>query len=116
MKHSAALPIVLICLGSVWFLKSTTLLPNTATLLALLLALAGIVLMVVDGFNKSTLLTSPMLWYGAAAVYLYDAIGLQLGHVLSLGMVLLGVLMLLVRSDKIPERSKRRRSHPNDNR
>jgi hypothetical protein len=49
MKRSAALPIMLICLGCVWLLKSTALLPNTTTLLALLLFAAGVLLLALDG-------------------------------------------------------------------
>ncbi|WP_227107157.1 hypothetical protein [Chromobacterium rhizoryzae] len=107
MNRSAALPIVLICLGSVWFLKSTSLLPNTATLLSLLLAAAGVLLFVVDGFNKSTLVTSPLLIYAGGAIYLYDAVGLRPSHLLSFGMILTGLLMLLARSEHVPERSRR---------
>ncbi|WP_293764968.1 hypothetical protein [uncultured Aquitalea sp.] len=114
MKKSAALPVALICLGSVWFLKSTALLPNTTTLLSLLLAVSGVLLLIVDGFNKSTLVTSPMLVYAGAAVYLYDNFVLRLSHVMSLGMVLIGLLMLIARSDQIPERSVRWRSLPQD--
>ncbi|MBA4707875.1 hypothetical protein [Aquitalea aquatica] len=110
MKKSAALPIALICLGSVWFLKSTALLPDTSTLLSLLLAAAGCLLLIIDGFNKSTLVSSPLLVYAGAAIYLRDNMGLQFSHLLSLGMVVMGLLMLLARSDRIPERSLRWRS------
>ncbi|WP_199053090.1 hypothetical protein [Aquitalea sp. ASV15] len=106
MKKSAALPIALICLGSVWFLKSTALLPNTSTLLSLILAAAGCLLLIIDGFNKSTLVSSPLLIYAGAAIYLRDNLGLQFSHLLSLGMVVMGLLMLLARSDRIPERSR----------
>lgn len=114
MRKSATLPIVLICLGSVWFLKSTALLPDTSTLLALLLAVTGGLLWLIDGFNKSTLVSSPLLVYAGAAVYLRDNMGLHFSHLLSLGMVLAGLLMLLSRSDRIPERSLRWRSLPDD--
>jgi hypothetical protein len=112
MKKSAALPIALICLGAVWFLKSTALLPNTSTLLALLLIAAGCLLGLLDGLNKSTLVSSPLLVYAGAAVYLRDNMGLHFSHLLSLGMVLAGLLMLLSRSERIPERGTRWRSLP----
>ncbi|MDF0604899.1 hypothetical protein HZU77_004415 [Neisseriaceae bacterium TC5R-5] len=107
MNRSAALPIILICLGSVWFLKSTSLLPDTSTLLTLLLTAAGIVLLIIDGFNKSTLITSPLLVYAGGAIYLYDHYGLYASHLVSLGMVLAGLLMLIARSPQIPERSRK---------
>ncbi|WP_199102782.1 hypothetical protein [Aquitalea sp. ASV11] len=112
MKKSAALPIALICLGAVWFLKSTALLPSTSTLLALLLIIAGVLLGLLDGLNKSTLVSCPLLIYAGAAIYLRDNMGLHLSHLLSLGMVLAGLLMLLSRSDRIPERNARWRSLP----
>ncbi|WP_159875296.1 hypothetical protein [Aquitalea denitrificans] len=112
MKKSAALPIALICLGAVWFLKSTALLPNTSTMLALLLIIAGVLLGLFDGLNKSTLVSCPLLVYAGAAIYLRDNMGLHMSHLLSLGMVLAGLLMLLSRSDRIPERSTRWRSLP----
>jgi hypothetical protein len=106
---SAAWPIVLITLGSLWFLKSTALLPQTATLLALLLALTGVAILLLDGYNKSSLVSAPLLIYAGAGVYLNEAIGVRTSHILSLGMVLLGVLLLLVQSDQIPDRSRRQR-------
>jgi len=106
MKQSVTAPVVLITLGSVWFLKSTSLLPDTASLLALLLVLTGILLLLMDGLNKSTLVTSPMMIYGGAAVYYYDSVALRMSHVLSLGMVLLGILLLFARSERIPDRSR----------
>ena len=115
MKRGAALPIALICLGCVWLLKSTALLPNTTTLLALLLFAAGVLLLALDGFNKSTLVTSPMLAYTGAAVYAVDQLGLRVSHFAAVGMVLMGVLMLVARSDGIPERREPpRRLPPSD--
>jgi hypothetical protein len=102
--RSAAAPVLLIILGCLWFLKSTALLPNTTTLLALLLAVAGIALLLLDGLNKSTLVSSPLLVYAGAVIYLYDAASWRLAPLIALGMVLAGVLMLVARSPRIPER------------
>jgi multidrug transporter EmrE-like cation transporter len=46
--------------------------------------------------------------YAGVAVYLFDEDKLRLSHMLSLGMILLGLLMLIARSDRIPERRQRR--------
>ncbi|MBP7582380.1 hypothetical protein [Vogesella sp. XCS3] len=108
MKSSAFQPLILIVLGLLWFLKSSALLPDTTTLLALLLAASGVVLLVVDGLTKSTVVTAPMLMYAGVAVYLFDEDKLRLSHMLSLGMILLGLLMLIARSERIPERRQRR--------
>jgi len=102
---SVAWPIVLITLGSLWFLKSTALLPETPILLALLLALAGVSIFIIDGLNKTSLVSGSMLIYSGAAVYFFEIRGLRLSHVVSLGMVLFGVLLLLAQSERVPERS-----------
>jgi hypothetical protein len=99
--------------------SSSAALPSAAFLgscslhvLALLLIAAGCLLGLLDGLNKSTLVSSPLLVYAGAAIYLRDNMGLHFSHLLSLGMVLAGFLMLLSRSDRIPERSTRWRSLP----
>ncbi|UTH72640.1 hypothetical protein [Chromobacterium sp. IIBBL 290-4] len=115
MKRSAALPIALICVGIVWLLKSAAWLPNTPTLLALLLFAAGVLLLALDGFNKSTLVTSPMLAYAGASIYAIDQLALKTSHFVALGMVLLGVLMLIARGDRIPERREPYRRMPPQN-
>lgn len=104
MPKSFGMPLLLIALGSVWFLKSTALLPNTATLLALLLAGCGLLLLVLEGVNKSSIVSSPLLMYTGAAIWVYDHYGVRFSHVFSLGMVLAGLLMLLAHNRRIPER------------
>lgn len=102
---SVAWPIVLITLGSLWFLKSTSLLPDTPILLAVLLALAGTGIFLIDGLNKTSLVSGSMLIYAGAAVYFSEVRGLRFSHVISLGMVLFGVLLLIAQSDRVPDRS-----------
>lgn len=104
MRRGATYPLLLIILGSLWFLRSTALLPDTATLLALLLAGAGLALLLIDGFNKSTLVASPLLLYAGAGVWLYHHLAFALSPLLALGMVLAGVLMLVARSERIPDK------------
>jgi len=109
MKPGIIQPIVLIVLGALWLLKSTALLPETSTLLALLLAAAGVLLGLLDGLTKSTIVSSPMLIYAGAAIYLYDHYYLRFSHLAAFGMMLLGILLLLARSNRIPERRLPRR-------
>ena len=106
MRPSATFPLLLIVLGTLWFLHSSALLPDSTTLLAILLAGAGVALLAIDGVNKSTLVASPLMVYAGAAVWLYRHWALQLSHVLSLGMVLAGLLMLIARSDRIPDKGR----------
>lgn len=114
MKPSASQAFILIILGALWLLKSTALLPETTTLLAILLAAAGIILLLIDGVTKSSIVSSPMLIYAGAAIYLFDTDKLRLSHTLSLGMILLGILMLIARSERIPDKRQKKRITDHD--
>lgn len=114
MKPSATQAFILIILGALWLLKSTELLPETTTLLAIMLAAAGGVLLLIDGVTKSSIVSSPMLIYAGAAIYLFDEGKIRLSHSLSLGMILLGILMLIARSERIPDKRPKPRLSNND--
>ncbi|WP_174875254.1 hypothetical protein [Vogesella oryzae] len=109
MKPGIIQPILLITLGALWLLKSSAMLPETSTLLALLLAAAGLVLLLLDGVTKSTIVSSPLLIYSGAALYLYDHYLVRFSHTIAIGMMLLGILLLVARSDRIPDRRLPRR-------
>ena len=109
MKPSATQAFILIIIGALWLLKSTALLPETTTLLAIMLAATGVVLLLIDGITKSSIVSSPMLMYAGAAIFLFDEGKIRLSHTLSLGMILLGILMLIARSDRIPEKRQKQR-------
>ena len=108
MKN-ATFPLLLIVIGLIWFLRSTGLAPETSTLVALFLAIAGVALLVLDGFNKSTVVNGPLLVYIGAAVYLHYSELWRVSSLIALGMVLLGLLMLIARSSLIPYKRHRLR-------
>ncbi|MGO3860010.1 hypothetical protein AB8Q18_06245 [Neisseriaceae bacterium CLB008] len=118
-----ALPLVLIVLGTLWFLKTTDILPATSSIIALFLAIAGLVVMIVDGFNKQTVVWGPFLMYCGLAVYLIKSEYLAYSPILALGLVILGLLMLIARSEYIPykkppaykSQNPRPSSNPNEN-
>ena len=62
-QPSLFLPLFLIIAGAVWFLKTTDILPATATLVSIALAGAGIVVLVMDGINKQSGGAGPLLVY-----------------------------------------------------
>lgn len=108
MHRNATFPVLLITAGLLWFLHSTELLPSTRSLLAIGLAVAGGAMLLLDGLNKSTLVTCPMLMYAGLAVYGLDHFALPFSVWASCGMVLLGLLLLAARSRTVPERGRRR--------
>ena len=101
-QPSLFLPLFLIIAGAVWFLKTTDILPATATLVSIALAVAGIVVLVMDGINKQSVVAGPLLVYIGAAVYLKSQYLLGYSPFVALGMMVLGCLLLLSRSSLVP--------------
>lgn len=101
-QSSLALPLFLIAAGAVWFLKSTGVLPATATLIAIGLAVVGIVVLLVDGINKQSIVSGPFLVYIGGAVYLRNEYIFGYSPLIALGMIILGALLLLSRSSIVP--------------
>ena len=101
-QPSLFLPLFLIIAGAVWFLKTTDILPATATLVSIALAGAGIVVLVMDGINKQSVVAGPLLVYIGAAVYLKSQYLLGYSPLVALGMMVLGCLLLLSRSSLVP--------------
>ncbi len=118
-----ALPLVLIILGTLWFLKTTDILPATSSLIAMFLVVAGVVVMVVDGLNKQTVVWGPFLMYCGLAVYLIKTQNIAYSPIFALGLVLLGLFMLIARSAHVPYKNPpvykaqntRPPSNPNEN-
>ncbi|QEY24217.1 hypothetical protein [Neisseria animalis] len=107
-QASLALPLFLILFGAVWFLKTTGVLPATATLVAAGVAIAGIAVMVMDGINKQSIVSGPMLVYIGAAIYLRTEYWFGYSPLIALGMMVLGILLLLSRSSIVPHKQYRK--------
>ena len=101
-QPSLFLPLFLIIAGAVWFLKTTDILPATATLVSIALAVAGIVVLVMDGINKQSVVAGPLLVYIGAAVYLKSQSLLGYAPLMAPGTMVLGCLLLLSRSSLVP--------------
>ena len=99
---SLALPLLLIIAGAIWFLKSTGILPATATLIAIGLTIGGIAVLVMDGINKQSIVSGPLLIYIGTAIYLRSNYLMETSPLVALGMMILGCLLLLSRSSVVP--------------
>ena len=106
-QSSLFLPLLLITVGAVWFLKSTDILPATSTMIAIGLAAFGLLVLLTDGINKQSVVAGPLLVYTGAAVYLRNAYWLDLSPLVAGGMVVLGCLLLLSRSNMVPYKTGR---------
>lgn len=113
MKSSSLIfPTLLIVIGAIWFLKSSGILPPTNLMIAALLGVAGLTIMIMDGINKQSIVAGPMLIYAGLATYLYASMIYTLSPLIALGMVVLGLCMILARSNLIPHKSQPKPPQP----
>lgn len=101
-KPSLIIPLALIIIGAIWFLNATHILPATSVMIAIGLAIAGVAVIAMDGLNKQSVVAGPFLVYLGAAIYLRTQEFLPLSPLLALGMMVLGMLLLLARSNIVP--------------
>ena len=103
MKNpSLAVPLALIIIGALWFLKTTDILPATSTLVAIGLLIAGAAVLLLDGINKQSIVSGPLLIYIGTAIYLRSNYLMETSPLVALGMMILGCLLLLSRSSVVP--------------
>lgn len=112
MTKSSLLPVSLITVGTLWLLKSADWFPDGADIAAFALAAVGVLLLLIDGFNKHTALASPLLLYAGAGVYANHHYAVPASPIIALGMIVAGCLMLLVRSDWIPAKKPSGKTPP----
>ncbi len=103
MKPSLAFPLFLIIAGTIWLLRSLNLFPATSDIIAAVLALTGVCIFILEGMNKQTLVVAPTLIYIGGAIYAYERYPISLSTIFAAGMIVSGCLMLLARSDVIPD-------------
>lgn len=106
-QASLALPLFLILFGAVWFLKTTGILPATATLVAIAVAIAGFAVLIMDGINKQSVISGPILIYIGTAIYLRSEYWFPFSPLIALGMIVLGILLLISRSSLVPYKQQK---------
>ncbi|WP_434777104.1 hypothetical protein [Neisseria sp. Ec49-e6-T10] len=107
-KPSAFFPLVLIAIGGLWLLNILDLLPATSTLFAAIFMVIGVLIFIMDGFNKSSIVAGPFLMYCGVGIYLNHQESIRLSVILAAGMVVLGLCLLLARASFIPYKNERR--------
>lgn len=108
MKSSSLfIPVFLIVVGALWLLRTLHLLPDTVLIFSFILMAAGVLILLLDGINKQSIVTGPLLIYAGIAVYAVSQHHYLPSIFFALGMMVLGVLLLIARMDAIPnKRSK----------
>jgi chromate transport protein ChrA len=101
--RDATLPIVLIVLGAVWLLNSLDWLPEVHWIWIVGLAGAGIAIMALDGITKSSVVAGPLLMLAGIMSFCRQYYGLGWRIIIPVMLIAAGMLMLVARSQAIPE-------------
>jgi hypothetical protein len=102
--RNASLPITLIVVGAIGVVWYFGWFPNVQSVTALALAAAGVLVLVTDRITKSSVVLGPMLIAVGGAIWLHDTYRMHWWLLVSILLIVLGVLMLVARSARIPER------------
>ena len=101
----ASIPVTLIAVGLGWLLWELRLFPDVDWIISLGFIAAGIAVMAIDGINKNSVVIGPFLVGIGVAWFLHDRYYLPWRVEIPGLLVLLGLLMLVARSPRIPERA-----------
>ncbi|WP_137939270.1 hypothetical protein [Chitinivorax sp. B] len=108
--RTALIPVALIVIGLAWLLEEFHFFPEVSWLWITAFVAGGVAILVIDGINKSSVITGPLLIGAGLTTFLRQHFDLSLRVQLPVLMVLLGVLMLIARSPSIPDISDNRSS------
>ena len=106
--RDASLPVTLIVVGLGWLLWEFRLFPDVDWIISLAFVAAGAAVLAIDGINKNSVVVGPFLIAIGLAGLLHDRYGTHWRFIVPVMHVLLGALMLVARSTKVPERRARR--------
>jgi hypothetical protein len=102
--RNAGAPITLIVigfLGLVWYLGWV---PDFDAITSIALIAGGIAILAMDGITKNSVVLGPTLIVVGVAWWLHDRYRLRWTLLVSVLLIVIGVLMLLARSPRIPEK------------
>jgi hypothetical protein len=104
MRNNAALPITLIVVGAIGVVWHFGWFPNVESITALALAAAGVLILATDRITKSSIVLGPMLIAVGGAIWLHDTYRLRWWLLISVLLIIVGILMLVARDPRIPEK------------
>ena len=110
--RNAALPITLIVVGVIGVVWYFGWFPNVESVTALALAAAGVLILATDRITKSSIVLGPMLIAVGGAIWLHDTYRLRWWLLMSVLLIIVGVLMLIARDPRIPEKRHALSSEP----
>jgi hypothetical protein len=107
--RDASLPVTLIVVGLGWLLWEYRLFPDVDWIIGAGFIVAGVAVLALDGINKNTIVVGPFLVAIGLAWLAHDRLGFGWRLIVPVMLVLLGALMLVARSGRVPERHSRLR-------
>jgi hypothetical protein len=107
--RDASLPVTLIVVGLGWLLWEFRLFPDVDWIIGIGFIVGGIAVLALDGLNKNSVVVGPFLVAIGLAWLAHDRYGTQWRYIVPVMLVLLGALMLIARSPRVPERRSRTR-------
>jgi hypothetical protein len=107
--RDAGLPVTLIVLGLVGLAWYFRVFPDLDWIIALGLVAGGVAVMVFDGITKSSVVIGPFLIAVGVAWWAHEFRNVSWRVLIPALLVLLGVLMLVARGERIPERKAKAR-------
>jgi hypothetical protein len=100
----ASLPITLIVVGTIGLIWYFRWLPDIDWIISLGFIAGGILVLVIDGINKSSIVTGPFLISIGIAWWLRDRYSWSWNLIVPTLLVILGVLMLIARNPRLPDK------------
>ena len=105
--RDAGLPITLIVVGLVWLAWHFRFFPDIDWVIALALVAGGVAVLLFDGLTKSSVVIGPFLIGVGIAWGVHERYRVTWSILIPCLLVVLGGLMLVARSPRIPERKAR---------
>src|SRR5262245_5333098 len=108
----ASLPITLIVVGLVWLAWHFHFIPDVDWMIGGGFIVAGVAVLAIDGINKHSIVSGPLLIGAGVAWLLHDQYRVSWSVMIPMILILVGVLMLIARDPRIPERRSTRGDGP----
>ena len=105
--RDASLPVTLIVVGLGWLLWEFRLFPDVDWIITLGFIAGGVLVLVLDGINRNSVVVGPFLVAVGVAWFMHDRYLTNWRLIVPVMLVVLGALMLIARSRHVPERSAR---------
>ncbi|KAF0814343.1 hypothetical protein IGB42_01244 [Andreprevotia sp. IGB-42] len=102
-------PIALIVVGAGWLVSELHLLPEANWIVIFGLIAAGLGVLAVEGINRSSIVTGPLLIAGGVLTFVHERTGAGWSVLIPVLLMLWGLLLLVARLPAIPERSRAKR-------